>query len=144
MNSVKSAKVVKIQNSLVAVNKQVNNFVKFLDVAPLTVRSYISGLKQFFSYLRINEVKTLERKNIVEFKKSLINAGKKPATVALYLSAVKKFFTWCESEGICSNLAAGVKAPDTRNHADCEHVKPSGIERFCNSCFGECLRTPNY
>ena len=48
MNSVKSAKVVKIQNSLVAVNKQVNNFVKFLDVAPLAVRSYISGLKQFF------------------------------------------------------------------------------------------------
>lgn len=47
MNSVKSAKVVKIQNSLVTVNKQINNFVKFLDVAPLTVRSYTSGLKQF-------------------------------------------------------------------------------------------------
>ena len=121
MNSVKSAKVVKIQNSLVAVNKQVNNFVKFLDVAPLTVRSYTSGLKQFFSYLRINEVKMLERKNIVEFKKALINSGKKPATVALYLSAVKKFFTWCESEGICSNLAAGVKAPkvDKFHKKDC-------------------------
>ena len=118
MNSVKT---IKIQNSVVIVNKQINSFVKFLDVAPLTVRSYTSGLKQFFSYLQINEVKILERNNIVEFKKSLINSGKKPATVALYLSAVKKFFAWCESEGICSNLAAGVKAPkvDKFHKKDC-------------------------
>lgn len=112
MNS--KIKAVRIQNNanLAVINEQVNRFVKFLDVAPLTVRAYISGLKQYFSYLRINNVKTLDNRNsIIEFKKMLIEAGRKASTVKLYLSAIKRFYSWCESEGLCSNIAQGIKAP---------------------------------
>ena len=94
---------------LVAVNENINKFVKYIDVAPLSVQTYKTGLKQFFSYLRINEVKKPERINVIEFKNSLINAGKKPATIAAYLAAVRKFFAWTEAEGIYRNIAAGVK-----------------------------------
>ena len=110
--------VVRIQDNnnanlnLAVINEQVNKFVKFLDVAPLTVRAYVSGLKQYFYYLRNNNIKTLDDRNsIIEFKKMLIEAGRKANTVKLYLSAIKRFYSWCESEGLCSNVAQGIKAP---------------------------------
>lgn len=99
------------KTQLMTVDTHFNNFVKYIDVTPLSVQTYKTGLKQFFSYLRINEVKTPERINVIEFKNSLINAGKKPATIAAYLAAVRKFFAWTEAEGIYRNIAAGVKAP---------------------------------
>ena len=115
-NKIKAVKAVGIQDNnnanLAVINERVNKFVKFLDVAPLTVRAYVSGLKQYFYYLRINNVKTLDDRNsIIEFKKMLIEAGRKANTVKLYLSAIKRFYSWCESEGLCSNIAQGIKAP---------------------------------
>lgn len=98
-------------SNLTVFNEHVNNFVKFLDVAPLTVQSYISGLKQFFSYLQINNVKMPDKNSVIEFKKYLISNAKKPATIKLYLTAVKRFFVWLEAEGFYSNITVGIKAP---------------------------------
>lgn len=117
MNSNIKAVEIKGDSNLAVFNERVNNFIKFLDVAPLTVQSYISGLKHYFHYLQINNVKMPDRNSIVEFKKDLINNGKKAATVRLYLTAVKRFFSWCESEGLYPNITAGIKAPKVdRSH----------------------------
>ena len=34
-----------------------------------------------------------------------------PATIALYLTACRRFFSWTESTGVYPNITAGVKAP---------------------------------
>ena len=41
----------------------------------------------------------------------MTESGHKPATVALYLSAVRRFFSWAESLNIYPNITLGVKAP---------------------------------
>ena len=113
--NIKTNSQVEINNSLI------NNFVKFLDVAPLSVRSYTSGIKQFLHFMNANEIRNPSRESVIAFKQALTESGKKPATVALYLAAVKKFFSWCEQSKIYPNITIGVKAPkiDKGHKKDC-------------------------
>ncbi len=105
----------------VNLNSLVDNFRKFLDIAPLSVRSYTSGIKIFFSFIRANQIKNPTRETVIAFKQALTETGKKPATVALYLAAVKRFFAWCEQSGFYTNIAREVKAPkiDKGHKKDC-------------------------
>ena len=87
------------------------DFLSFLDASEKTCATYQRALKQFFKFLKDNKIKTPCHDDILNFKKSLIEAGHKPATVALYLASVRKFFTWCEQRGIYQNISQGVKSP---------------------------------
>ena len=74
-----------------------NRFFGFLDVAPKTADTYRKALKQFFSFLNSRGINHPKREDIITFKKDLDANGKKPATISLYLSAVRRFFSWCEA-----------------------------------------------
>ena len=120
----------------IATNEVITCFTNFLDVAPLTVRAYKSGIKQFAKYLSFTGIKNPVRDDVMTFKKELEAKSKKPATIALYISALKRFFAWTESEGIYKNITIGVKAPKlSRGHKkDCltgSQVKSilSGIDK---------------
>ena len=91
--------------------KLITKFVDFLDVAPLTVRSYKAGLAQFMNYLKSNGRSRPSRDDVLSFKRELIASGSRPATVALYLSALRRFFAWTATEGIYPDITSGVKAP---------------------------------
>ena len=97
------------------------HFFKFLDVSTKTADTYRKALKQFFSYLNEQGITHPQRDDIISFKKSLSDNGKKSTTIALYLSAVRRFFSWCEAERIYSNVATGVKTPkiDRGHKKDC-------------------------
>lgn len=99
-----------IRNNVISSNV-IKSFTAFLDVAPSTVRSYSSGLKMFAKFLASHEIKNPTRECVVAFKKELEALGRKPSTIALYLSALRRFFTWTESNGIYKNITAGVKTP---------------------------------
>ncbi len=123
-------------NSPFMSSELLNRFTAFLDVAPLTVKAYKSGLKLFGKYLYSAGVKNPTRETIVAYKKELQDAGRKPSTISLYLSALRRFFAWTESEGIYANITAGVKAPKLSKgyKKDCftaEQVKSifAGIDR---------------
>lgn len=87
-----------------------NRFTQYLDVTPSSVRSYVSGVKRFMKYLADNGITTPSRETILEYKKEL--AGKYSAnTAAISLSALRRFFSWLESEGLYANITDGVKSP---------------------------------
>lgn len=120
----------------IATNEVITRFTNFLDVAPITVSAYKSGIKQFAKYLSFTGIKNPVRDDVIAFKKELEAKSKKPATIALYISALKRFFAWTESEGIYKNITIGVKAPKlSRGHKkDCltgSQVKSilSGIDK---------------
>ena len=120
----------------IATNEVITRFTNFLDVAPITVSAYKSGIKQFAKYLSFTGIKNPVRDDVIAFKKELEAKSKKPATIALYISALKRFFAWTESEGIYKNITIGVKAPKlSRGHKKdcltCSQVKSilSGIDR---------------
>ncbi len=87
-----------------------NRFTQYLDVSPSSVRSYVSGVKRFIRYLADNGISQPTRDTVIEYKKEL--AGKYSAnTVAISLSALRRFFGWCEAEGLYANITNGVKSP---------------------------------
>ena len=98
-----------------------NRFFDFLDVAPKTADTYRKALKQFISFLNERGIKTPHREDIISFKKDLDANGKKTATISLYLSAVRRFFSWCETEGLYPNITRGIKSPriDAGHKKDC-------------------------
>ena len=87
------------------------SFIDFLDVAPLTVKTYKAGIARMMFYLKEEGITAPTRETITSFKHSLSDCGCKPATVAAYLSALRRFFDWLESEGLYPNITRGIKAP---------------------------------
>ena len=95
----------------------VSRFAEFLDVAPVTVRTYVSGVRAFAKFLAAQNVARPVRNDVVAFRRSLENSGRKPSTIALYLSSLRRFFSWTENEKLYANITAGVKAPkQSRGH----------------------------
>ena len=89
----------------------VKKFIEYLDVTPITAKAYSIGIRQFMKFLTERGIKSPVRENVIEYKKELQASGKKTATVALYLSAIRRFFSWCEAEEIYNNITLGVKSP---------------------------------
>ena len=88
-----------------------SDFFAFLDTSEKTQATYQRALKQVFGYFAKNGINKPVHDDILNFKKSLEAAGRKPSTIALYLSACRRFLSWTEQRGIYPNVATGVKAP---------------------------------
>lgn len=102
------------------ISELLNRFVQYVDVSHATLRSYISGVKVFLQYLSDNSINTPNRNTVLLFKKYL-SENKSTGTIATYLSALRRFFSWTESEGFFPNIASGVKSPkiDAGHKKDC-------------------------
>lgn len=87
------------------------DFFAYLDVSSKTTATYQRALRRLFKYFTDNGITRPAYDDILNYKKVLEGAGRKPATIALYLAAARRFFTWTEQRGIYPNVALGVKAP---------------------------------
>lgn len=95
-------------------------FFDYIQAKPATKNTYMKGIKQFYLFLDVTGNKQPDMKTIIEFVDYLqheqkddfgevIRKASKPATVNLYLTAVKLFFQWLEDNEIYSNVARRVK-----------------------------------
>ncbi len=109
------SKAIMTVNTAVASNgfgiNLLNDFFTFLDVSAKTTATYQRALKQVFKYFSEHGISNPSHDDILSFKKSLEMAGRKAATIALYLAACRRFFMWCEQRNIYANIAQGIKAP---------------------------------
>lgn len=87
------------------------DFFRFLDVSEKTLSTYRRAMKQMFKYFAENSVKTAGYEDILSYKKHLEQRKCRPSTIALYLAAARRFFSWTEQRGIYKNICIGVKAP---------------------------------
>lgn len=117
-------KLVNAKSEIIQCNSNINTllerFVQFVDVSQVSLRSYISGVKAFLKYTSDNGITNPTRDTVLAYKKELAKS-KSASTIALYLSALRRFFSWCQSEGIYSDITAGIKSPhiDTGHKKDC-------------------------
>ena len=93
-------------NSIALRNDDFKKFFEYLEVSPKTAATYQRALKQMVKYFAMHGITHATRDNILGWKKSLMENGRKPATIALYLSAARKFFSW-----LGSDIATGIKSP---------------------------------
>lgn len=99
-------------NNVIAINTinndMFNSFINYLDVAQKSVETYKKALKQFSLYLQENNINRPTRQTILDYKTELEQTHK-PATINLYIIAVRLFFEWAEDNNIYPNIANHIK-----------------------------------
>ena len=106
----------KIETTKQLVLKQSNledlfkQFIIFIDASPNTIRTYRGSLKQWFIYLRQNQIVQPTAETVRQYREYLQENGKKPTTVKNYIIAVKRFFQWTEEADLYPNVAKHIKS----------------------------------
>lgn len=88
----------------------ISEFISYIDRGEKTTRTYLTNLRQFFTWLKRAEIKQPTRQDIITYRQYLTE-GHKPNTVKQYLQSVRQFFTWTAAQGYYPNIAANVHAP---------------------------------
>lgn len=91
----------------------IERFMASQDIAKTSKDTYRRQLLQFTTWLddtgRIDTMASMSREDIVAYKDSMKQAGKSSYTVSSYMTVVRRFYEWLESERIFPNIARGVK-----------------------------------
>ncbi|SHF30244.1 Phage integrase, N-terminal SAM-like domain [Marinitoga hydrogenitolerans DSM 16785] len=96
--------------------KEINKFdeilIEFLeeldDVKDETKKQYTKSIKYFLNYLKKHNVSKPTPKTVKMWKTYLLKE-KSPYTVNLYLSGIRRFFSFLEDKGLYKNIAKNVK-----------------------------------
>lgn len=84
-------------------------FLAAQDISPKSRETYHRAMRRFFAYLKDNQVNHIDRQDILNYKHQLQEEGLSAYTVSAYITAVRRFFTWTETEKLYPNIAATVK-----------------------------------
>lgn len=103
-----------IINGKVDFVKEKENFITYLDVSSLTLRSYYNGIKAFLEYLDKENVKNPTRNDFRRFRDTL-KQNTSINTTNSYLSAVRRFFAYLEVNKIYENITKDIKNVRTSN-----------------------------
>lgn len=88
-------------------------FVSSQDVKESSRYLYRRTLRLFFEWVgeKGKQLHELTRADILEYKDELFTRGLSSLSVASYLTSLRKFYEWAESERLYPNIAKGVKTP---------------------------------
>ena len=88
-------------------------FVSSQDVKESSRYLYRRTLRLFFEWVgkKGKQLHELTRADILEYKDELFTRGLSSLSVASYLTSLRKFYEWAESEKLYPNIAKGVKTP---------------------------------
>lgn len=83
------------------------------DVKESSKKLYARTLRLFFEWVANEgkQVAQLTKADIVEYKNALFTNGLSSLSVASYLTSLRKFYEWAESEKLYPNIVKGVKTP---------------------------------
>lgn len=91
----------------------INAFINDIDAKPNSKIVYKRSLKQYFNYLEADRLSldSITRANVLNYKQSLFNRGLASLTVGSYLTTVRQFYEWTESNKVYPNVAKGIRTP---------------------------------
>ena len=99
----------KIAKSTLDLGNLSERWIRYLDVEPISVVAYNKAINQFVRFMAEAGVSKPTREDILIYKDYLVGSEHKPTTIQLYMQAVKLFFQWTELEGIYPNIAKHIK-----------------------------------
>ena len=108
-NSLSRINIETVKNEY-SINELANRFAMYLDISAISVKSYNSAIRKFLSFLHDKGITLPTRETIILYKKTLCEKYS-ANTTGLYLSALRRFFAWCDSEGLYPNITSGIKSP---------------------------------
>lgn len=137
-----------------------NDYIAWLDRPQTTIKTYIVGLRQFAAWLQFEGIDEPKREDLINFRDYLsrdhdtimltesapgwkykyadgkrITGRCSPATIALYLTALKQFFAWTAERGLYPDITSHVRAPKVSKEHKKEALTPAdvaAIEEYLN------------
>ena len=101
-------------------------FLAGIDAKEATKREYGKVVRQYFDWLESTgrDLSEVTQDDIIAWKDDLTHRPGELSsqTVALYLAAVRRFYSWAESRKLYANIAAGVKSPKVRKDFVKQHL----------------------
>lgn len=104
---------------------------------------YARTLKLFFEWVddKGKDIATLSRRDILEYKDCLLfNKGLSSLSVGSYLTSLRKFYAFYESEKIYPNIAKGVLTPSRAKAFQKQHLPEDKIRDLLTHFQGESQR----
>lgn len=85
-----------------------SRWIRYIDASPKTVATYSRSIRRFVAYLEEHNITNPTREDVIAYR-DFLKDTLKPATVQSYLTSVKIFFSWTETEGLYPNVAHRIK-----------------------------------
>ncbi|MBR3690722.1 MAG: tyrosine-type recombinase/integrase [Eggerthellaceae bacterium] len=117
----------------------IERFLADADIAPTTKETYRKALRQFFLWYASRGGGDLARADILSYKQAQLSRMQ-ANTVGAYLSALRSFFKWLESEKLYPNVAAGVKGVKLSNGHRKDALTPTQVGRVLETLKGSTLQ----
>lgn len=113
----------------------IKDWIRFLQLgSPRSVRTYQNAMKQFLIWMVDNQVSNPTRNDLILFKEYLLENGKKPSTVKVYLIAVRSFFDYLSDEMmIYPKITTRIKAPKVTKEHKRDYLTPAQIQELLGS-----------
>lgn len=121
------------RNDELMIEPLIKRFLNYIDVSDNTMKAYNVGLLQFNEYLRINNIKTPTREDIINFREQL-KEQHKPNTVNAYLIAIRNFYSWLEYEGITKDVSKKIKGIKLEKHHLKRGLSQEEIKKVLDVC----------
>jgi integrase/recombinase XerD len=99
---------VRENNNIAISNDLFNRFLDFIDIRETTSSTYTRCIRQFFKWIRENNITNPTRTDIIAYR-DYLKGHLKPSTVQTYIISLKQFYKWIEAEGIGKNIATNIK-----------------------------------
>ncbi|MDP4207667.1 MAG: tyrosine-type recombinase/integrase [Bacteroidota bacterium] len=98
------------------ISEVLEEFLCNLDVKPASVNTYRAVITLYIKYLYVNKLAFdgVNLADIIKWKHSLIE-NHKPKAVNLYLSVLRRFYSWLEISGYYTNVFKGIKLSKVPN-----------------------------
>ena len=96
------------RNSNLNFKDMYDDFISYIDVSDLTLKTYGDGIRSFFNYMKQNNISSPVRDDIKAYRDDLI-LTKSVNTVNSYLCALRVFFNYLESNNLYPNITKDVK-----------------------------------
>lgn len=102
-------------NNIDAIDELLKKFTDYIDVRKSSKNTYANGIKRFSYWLREYDVKNITRDTILRYKEYIENQNYSAYTRAIYITSIRLFFKWTESEGIYPNVVGDIKGAKKPN-----------------------------
>ena len=94
--------------TITRLNEYGEDFIQYLDVDDLTLKSYKCGINQFIEYLKDNNIKQPTRNSIIAFR-DYLRDNYSSCTVNSYMTSIKALFKYLELNKKYENIARDIK-----------------------------------
>lgn len=128
------------QLSLEAGQTMINRFIAFAQVTDKSAETYLRALRQMHLYFMQNGITQPQEEDLIMWRKELEESGKKPATIRLYVTAMRLFFSWLDRERIYPNIAQYIKSEKISREPKKDYLTTAQIKTILGMIDRESVR----